>query len=133
MFIIWETMLCISGVPISDLKSMINCPGDFIICQISPQGMSIWNELERLIYANNTNCFKCSICSVLFTAVRLCVVITMKEHGYFKIYHTSIKFVKKSGSEIHDHKNLLHSLCHLLIFRKSWSCIYPILDVSCLT
>ena len=60
-----------------------NCPLGFKVGQISPEGMLICNKLERFIYINNTNCFKCSICSVLFTAVRLCVSITRKEHWGF--------------------------------------------------
>ena len=67
-------MLCISGVPMND------CPGGFKVGQISPQCMLFCNKLECFMHVNNTNC---SICSLLFTAVRLCVVITRKEHWDF--------------------------------------------------
>ena len=62
---------------------MNNCLGGFKVSQISPQDMLICNKLERFIYVNNTNCFKCPICSELFTTVRLCVLITRKEHWDF--------------------------------------------------
>ena len=49
-------MLCI----MNNWKSMKNCPGGFKVGQI----MLICNKLERFIYVNNTNCFRCSICSI---------------------------------------------------------------------
>ena len=53
--------------------------------QISPppRVILIFNELKRFIYVNNTNYFKSSICSVLYTSVRLGVVITRKDHCDF--------------------------------------------------
>ena len=51
----WRKMLCISGVPMNDRKSMKNCPGGFKVGQISPKRMLICNKLERFMYVNNTN------------------------------------------------------------------------------
>ena len=53
------------------------------LCQISPRVILICNELERFIYVSDTNCFKSSLCSVLYTSVRLGVVITRKDHCDF--------------------------------------------------
>ena len=51
--------------------------------QISPRVILICNELERFIYISNANCFKSSLCGVLYTSVRLGVVITRKDYCYF--------------------------------------------------
>ena len=51
VFIIEEKMLCLSGVPMNDRKSM----KIFKVGQISPQGMLICNKLKSFIYVNNTN------------------------------------------------------------------------------
>ena len=56
-----------------------------------------------------------------------------KSIGTSKYTIVAFKFVKKSGSEIHDHKNVLHRLCNLLecfvvvFFCKICTCIYPII------
>ena len=52
-------MLCISGVPMDDRKSMKS----FKVGQISPQGMLICNILERFIYMSIIQ-IKYSICTI---------------------------------------------------------------------
>ena len=74
--------LCISGVPMNDLapmKIVLGCK----LGQISPRVILICNELERFINVSNANCFKSSLCSVLYTSVWLGVVITRKDHCNF--------------------------------------------------
>ena len=44
---------------------------------------SFFYELERFIYVNNTTYFKSNLCSVLYTSVRLGVIITRKDHFDF--------------------------------------------------
>ena len=107
-------MLCISEGPTNDCKSMKICPEGFNVGQINPQGILICNKLERFIYVNNTNCFKCSICGYCLRRCGYVLLLLGKSIGISKYTILAFKFVKKSGSEIHDHKNALHRPCNLL-------------------
>ena len=59
-----------------DLSPMKNCSGGASYVKLAPRFILICNELKRFIYVGNTNCFKSSLCSVLYTSVRL----TRKDH-----------------------------------------------------